>query len=87
MVVGNYGSGKTEVAVNLAVLLSKTGSQVQIADLDIVNPYFRCREAQDLMEQHNWNIPCTADTHVGKISQRIIKGKNRGPFNWEPVVK
>jgi hypothetical protein len=52
MVVGNFGSGKTEVAVNLAIGLSRTGRRVQIADLDIVNPYFRCREARQLMEEH-----------------------------------
>jgi len=50
LVVGNYGSGKTEVAVNLAIRLS--GKQdVSIADLDIVNPYFRCREAREEMER------------------------------------
>ncbi len=49
LIVGNYGSGKTEVAVNLAIQLSARG-QVSIADLDIVNPYFRCREARNEME-------------------------------------
>jgi hypothetical protein len=50
IIVGNYGSGKTEVAVNLALFLARQGRTVQIADLDIVNPYFRCREARALME-------------------------------------
>ena len=50
IIVGNYGSGKTEVAVNLAVGLAKAGKRVQIADLDIVNPYFRSREARATME-------------------------------------
>ena len=50
LIVGNYGSGKTEVAVNLAIQLSQRGS-VSIADLDIVNPYFRCREARGEMER------------------------------------
>jgi len=52
MVVGNYGCGKTEVSVNLALQLSRAGRRVQIADLDLVNPYFRCREARRLMESH-----------------------------------
>ena len=43
MVVGTYGSGKTEVAVNLAIQLAVDGRRVQLADLDIVNPYFRSR--------------------------------------------
>jgi hypothetical protein len=49
LIVGNYGSGKTEVAVNLAIRLCERHS-VSIADLDIVNPYFRCREARGEME-------------------------------------
>ena len=50
-IAGNYGSGKTELAVNLALRLAASGRRVQIADLDIVNPYFRCREARSRMER------------------------------------
>lgn len=46
VIVGNYGSGKTEVAINLAVYQQRNGSQVSVADLDLVNPYFRTREAR-----------------------------------------
>jgi CobQ/CobB/MinD/ParA family nucleotide binding protein len=56
MIVGNYGSGKTEVAVNLCLHLARRGRRVQIADLDIVNPYFRCREAGALMEAHGIRV-------------------------------
>jgi len=56
MVAGNYGSGKTEVAVNLAIALVEKGLQLSIADLDIVNPYFRCREARGLMEAHDIRV-------------------------------
>ncbi len=46
VIVGGYGSGKSEVAVNLArYLAAKLTEPVAIADLDIVNPYFRSREA------------------------------------------
>jgi hypothetical protein len=50
LVTGNYGSGKTEVAVAWALHLAASGERVTIADLDVVNPYFRCREASALME-------------------------------------
>lgn len=46
IIVGNYGSGKTEVSINLAVHQKRTGAAVKIADLDLVNPYFRTREAR-----------------------------------------
>lgn len=46
IIVGNYGSGKTEVALNLAVHQHQLGTNVSIADLDLVNPYFRTREAR-----------------------------------------
>ena len=45
LIIGNYGSGKTEVALNLAVRGRARGLKVAIADLDVVNPYFRTREA------------------------------------------
>ena len=56
MIVGNYGSGKTEVAVNLALVLARAGVRVQVADLDLVNPYFRCREVRALMEGHGIRV-------------------------------
>jgi CobQ/CobB/MinD/ParA family nucleotide binding protein len=46
IIVGNYGSGKTEVSINLAVTEKQAGKSVQVADLDLVNPYFRTREAR-----------------------------------------
>jgi hypothetical protein len=46
VIVGNYGSGKTEVSINLAVNRKQAGLSVGIADLDLVNPYFRTREAR-----------------------------------------
>jgi RecA/RadA recombinase len=63
-IVGNYGSGKTEVAVNLAIQLAAAGRRVQIADLDIVNPYFRCREARDLMESYGIRVVVPPGEHV-----------------------
>lgn len=51
MLVGAFGSGKTEVAVNLALRWAREGRRVQLADLDLVNPYFRSREARALLEE------------------------------------
>jgi len=51
VIVGNYGSGKTETAINLALYNRKAGRSVSIADLDLVNPYFRTREALRPLEK------------------------------------
>ena len=42
---GHYGSGKTNIAVNYAMHLAAEGKKVCIADLDIVNPYFRTADS------------------------------------------
>ena len=48
---GHYGSGKTNIAVNYAVLLAKEGKKVCIGDLDIVNPYFRTADSKKVLEK------------------------------------
>lgn len=48
--VGHYGSGKTEVSVNYAAKLKEDFDKVVLVDLDIVNLYFRSREAEDKLE-------------------------------------
>jgi hypothetical protein len=50
LIVGHYGSGKTEFSVNLTVDLKKKYDKVAILDMDIANPYFRSRERQALLE-------------------------------------
>ena len=52
LVVGDYGCGKTEVSVNLALHAAQNSARpVALADLDLVNPYFRSREAAEPLEQ------------------------------------
>ncbi len=48
---GHYGSGKTNIAVNYALHLAELGKNVCIADLDIVNPYFRTKDSADTLAQ------------------------------------
>lgn len=47
IITGHYGSGKTEVAINYALWLKKQGKKVVLVDLDIVNPYFRTKDAEE----------------------------------------
>ena len=51
MILGHYGSGKTNIALNLAAEYKKTRERVAIADLDIVNPYFRTKDSLDFLEE------------------------------------
>lgn len=52
IITGHYGSGKTNVSVNLALELAKSGEKVTVVDLDIVNPYFRTADFKELFEQN-----------------------------------
>lgn len=46
---GHYGSGKTNIALNYALWLRRQGLAVTVADLDIVNPYFRTKDGADIL--------------------------------------
>lgn len=47
IVIGAFGSGKSEYSVHLARQLNEEGLDVVLADLDVVNPYFRSRDVRD----------------------------------------
>lgn len=50
IITGHYGSGKTNVAANIAIKLAEEGEKVRVVDLDIVNPYFRTADFGDLFD-------------------------------------
>ncbi len=56
---GHYGSGKTNIAVNLAVELKKEAERVAVADIDIVNPYFRTKDSEELFKKHGIKLICS----------------------------
>ena len=53
---GHYGSGKTNLAINYARWLHLLGNGVVLADLDIVNPYFRTKDAEDSLRQEGISL-------------------------------
>ncbi len=63
---GHYGSGKTNIAVNYALGLKKEGLKTLIADLDIVNPYFRTRDSEGALKDAGVEIVVSsyANTNV-----------------------
>ena len=48
---GHYGSGKTNIALNYARWIRRGGAKVTVADLDIVNPYFRTKDSQEALRR------------------------------------
>ncbi len=59
LMCGHYGSGKTNVAVNLAYELKKQHENTAIADLDIVNPYFRTRDSEAELKDAGIRVICS----------------------------
>lgn len=66
IVVGHYGSGKTEFALNLAFRLRAEGKPVTIVDLDTVNPYFRTNDIRKKLEESGIGViaPIYANTNL-----------------------
>ncbi|MBQ8440477.1 MAG: hypothetical protein IJX19_07440 [Clostridia bacterium] len=59
LLCGHYGSGKTNVAVNLALRERKIHENVAIADLDIVNPYFRSKDSSEDFQKAGIRLICS----------------------------
>ena len=59
LLCGHYGSGKTNIAVNLAKAWKQKYPKVTIADLDIVNPYYRTKDSIDDLEAAGIRLICS----------------------------
>lgn len=80
---GHYGSGKTNIAVNYALALAGEGKRVCIADLDIVNPYFRTKDSAEELSLAGIELisPRYANTNVDlpalpAESYRLVQDKS-----------
>ena len=83
---GHYGSGKTNIAVNYALWLRRQGLAVTVADLDIVNPYFRTKDGADILSANgirlisseyansNLDIPSLPGEAYALVDDRSIHG-------------
>jgi hypothetical protein len=82
IIVGNYGSGKTEISINLAASRKQAGTDVRIADLDLVNPYFRTREAKDALSGLGIEVVLPEDKYLQAdlpILSPMVAGMIRSP--------
>ena len=81
---GHYGSGKSNIAVNYALHLKSGGLPVALADIDIVNPYFRSADSRDELEaagvevialpfaNSNVDLPALPSQVYGLVERRDI---------------
>lgn len=76
ILTGHYGSGKSEIAVNLAI----DESQQYLVDLDIINPYFRSRSVRDLLESHGVKIIESTIENATGSDLPFISSKGSRPF-------
>lgn len=82
IIVGNYGSGKTEITINLAANRKHAGLDVRVADLDLVNPYFRTREARDPLAKLGIDVVVPPDQYLQAdlpILSPVVAGMIRQP--------
>ena len=63
VLIGHYGSGKTELALALARHYAKEGGQTALVDLDIVNPYFRSSDHETLLVEEGVDVVSPSFAH------------------------
>ena len=57
IICGHYGAGKTTFSINYGLYIRKnTDKEIYIADLDVVNPYFRSREHSEYLKKQNIKV-------------------------------
>lgn len=71
---GHFGSGKTEIAINLALNEKKIHEKTAINDLDIINPYFRSRDVSDLFQQQDIELIAPAN-RLSSSDLPIVSGE------------
>lgn len=66
VICGHYGTGKTNLSINLALDCARNGEDVTLVDLDVVNPYFRSADYADVLTENGVRVvgPNFANTNL-----------------------
>lgn len=94
ILTGHFGSGKTEISLNLALkkgLEAKGTRETALIDLDLVNPYFRSREAKAILEDSGIRAVLPEDevlhTDLPVIPSGVFEAvKKAGTGGWEVII-
>lgn len=87
ILIGSYCSGKTEIAINLAVRSSAEGKRTLVVDLDRINDYFRMSDQIPMLTERKVNI--VSPTFVGQgVTQTNMPAAVASAFDqdWDLVV-
>lgn len=83
IIIGHYGSGKSEFSMNYVTKLRKLAeNKVAIADLDVVNVYFRTREKKDLLQTLNI-ISIDSSVNATTLDLPAVSARVMTPLNDE----
>jgi hypothetical protein len=74
ILTGHFGSGKTEIAINLAFQERAIHSKVAINDLDIINPYYRTRDIENVFMKHDIEL-IAPKGHLATADLPIVSGE------------
>lgn len=78
IIIGHYGSGKSEFSVNFAKRLKNNNNEVSLADLDIVNPYFRSREVKEALNSFGIDVVGDSLNSTKGLDMPFLSGAIKG---------
>lgn len=87
ILIGNYCSGKTEIAMNMAMLSASQGKRTQVIDLDRINDYFRMSDHIQMLIDKCINV--VSPSFVGKgLTQTVMPAQVASAFDsdWDLVI-
>ncbi len=82
IITGHFGSGKSEIAMNLSKKLRKEGEKVVLVDIDIVNPYFCIRDFRDELQAEGIEL-VSASPHLSNAELMVVPRQVSGAFYRE----